>query len=195
YFLLDNETTGKTEKFSTDIKNESEDGYIYDFEVVGNVAGKKNLLIEPKFLPEEYQYVVVNKQSKIKYPSNKIELYSDKNNLQLIVGTEEFVSSQTIDYNFVPVNFSLAQNYPNPFNPSTIIKYQLPSFNKISINIYNVLGQKVKTLINNEEQDAGYFQINWDGTNNSGIVVASGIYFLNFRSDQFSKSIKMLLQR
>ncbi len=153
------------------------------------------LTIETNSLPEDYRYVVVNPELKIKYGAGSIELYSNSNKLQLIVGPEEYVNAHTVDYNFVPVNFSLAQNYPNPFNPSTIIKYQLPSFNKISINIYNVLGQKVKTLINNEEQDAGYFQINWDGTNNSGIVVASGIYFLNFRSDQFSKSIKMLLQR
>jgi hypothetical protein len=195
YFTQKNEITGKIKKFSTDINSEHLDGYIYDFEVSGNVAGKKDLIIEPNSLPKEFQYIVVNPQTKIKYQSDVIELFKSENRLQLLVGSEEFINSHTTDYNFVPTTFNLQQNYPNPFNPSTVIKYQIPGYTKVTMDIYNILGQRVKSLLTNAEKDAGYYLINWDGTNNSGNTVASGIYFLNFRTKQFSKSIKMLLQR
>jgi hypothetical protein len=195
YFTQESNISGEIEKFSTDFKNIDSEGYIYDFELVGNVSGKKDLLIETNLIPDEFRFVVVKPEAKIKYESAKIELYSNYNKLKLIVGTEEFVRTQTKEYSFVPVTFQLEQNYPNPFNPSTIIKYQLPEFSNISINIYNVLGQKVKSLINNDSKDAGYYKIAWNGTNNSGNSVTTGVYFLNFKSKMFSKTIKMLLQR
>jgi len=183
------------EKFSPEIRCKSNEGYIFDFEVIGNVTGKKSLKIESNSLPEDFQYVVVNPQSKTKYDSDKIDLYLNKNRLQLIVGNEDFINSKTMEYQFVPSAFRLDQNYPNPFNPSTSINYELPNYSKLSINIYNILGQKIKSLLKKGEKEAGYYQIIWDGKNDFGKKVASGIYILNFQSDQFSKSLKMVLQK
>jgi len=76
----------------------------------------------------------------------------------------------------VPANFSLDQNYPNPFNPTTNISFALPSDSKVSLNIYNIMGQKVKTLVDGITK-AGTHTVTWDGTNEQGESVASGIYF------------------
>jgi len=75
----------------------------------------------------------------------------------------------------IPKCYALEQNYPNPFNPVTTIKYQLPKASKVKLEIYNILGQKVKTLIDSE-QPADYYEIKWAGDNNHGIKVGSGIY-------------------
>ncbi len=78
--------------------------------------------------------------------------------------------------NGLPKEFALAQNYPNPFNPNTEIKYQLPVNSRVTLKIYNMLGQEVKTLVD-EIQEAGYRRSEWNSTNNSAEKVASGVYF------------------
>ncbi len=95
----------------------------------------------------------------------------------------------------IPKEFALNQNYPNPFNPETAIKYQLPMASKVSLKIYNLLGQEVRTLVN-ETKTAGYYQVKWNGTNNSGIKVSSGIYFYTIRTNTgYIKVRKMILLR
>jgi hypothetical protein len=92
----------------------------------------------------------------------------------------------------VPVRYELYQNYPNPFNPATTIKYSMPKDGKTSLVIYNVLGQKVRTLVD-EKQKAGYYQVLWDGRADGGYRVASGIYFFRLHSGDYYKVRKMLL--
>ena len=69
--------------------------------------------------------------------------------------------------NVIPEFFKLHQNYPNPFNPTTQIQYDLPKSEFVSINIYDLMGRRVKSLINNN-QDAGYRSVYWDATNDLG---------------------------
>ena len=92
----------------------------------------------------------------------------------------------------IPHTFSLAQNYPNPFNARTIINYSLPKDSEVKIEIYNVLGQRVKTVVN-EYQLAGYKTVVWDGTNQKGSAVGSGIYLYRIQAGDFTSSRKMLL--
>jgi flagellar hook assembly protein FlgD len=77
----------------------------------------------------------------------------------------------------LPTEYGLSQNYPNPFNPTTSIKYALPVQSKVAIHIYNVLGQRVRTLMN-DDVAAGYHIAEWNGTGNEGQQLASGVYFL-----------------
>ncbi len=79
--------------------------------------------------------------------------------------------------NEIPKEYSLAQNFPNPFNPSTTIEYALPKESYVTLKVYNVLGQEVRTLVN-RPQSAGYKTVQWDGKNESGETVAGGIYRL-----------------
>jgi hypothetical protein len=99
------------------------------------------------------------------------------------------VSSIPEDVFFVPKNFELSQNYPNPFNPLTMINYQLPMINDVDISIYNLLGQKVVTLVNGRQQ-AGRHQVEWDA---SGF--ASGVYYYRIEAGEFVDVKKMILLR
>lgn len=92
----------------------------------------------------------------------------------------------------LPVEYALEQNYPNPFNPSTNIAFALPKAGKVEVSVFNVLGQQVNTLLS-EELPAGSHTIVWDGTNDRGASVASGIYFYRIVAGDFSQTKKMLM--
>ena len=78
----------------------------------------------------------------------------------------------------VPTEFGLHQNYPNPFNPTTEILFDLPEASRLSIGIYDVLGNEVKVLVGGDEREAGQYRIAWSGETASGRHAASGIYFV-----------------
>ena len=84
----------------------------------------------------------------------------------------------------VPDKFYLSQNYPNPFNPETEIKYQLPAASSVNIKVYNIIGQEIKTLFSGH-QSAGYYSVKWNGTNNQGMKVASGLYIYKMEAGSF----------
>ena len=90
-----------------------------------------------------------------------------------------------------PYIFNLNNNYPNPFNPTTTIEYQLKSAGKVIVSIYNTIGQLISMLVN-ENQTPGFYSVVWDGRNNEGAVVPSGVYFYYLVSGNFSQTKKML---
>ena len=92
----------------------------------------------------------------------------------------------------LPVEFALSQNYPNPFNPATEIKFALPENAHVKIEIFNVLGQKVRTLVD-AHMDAGYQSIVWDGTDRSGRSVSSGVYLYRMQAADKTFTKKMLM--
>ena len=100
----------------------------------------------------------------------------------------------------IPIAFELSQNYPNPFNPSTTIKFTLPSPEDggstlpTSLKIYNVLGKVVRTLVD-EPMTPGVHHKIWDGRDDQGNQVASGIYFYRLRASEFQDSKKMVLMK
>ncbi len=93
---------------------------------------------------------------------------------------------------FYPVSFFLDQNYPNPFNPETSIEFALPEAVDVKLEVFNVLGQRVKTLMDESLEPAKY-RIIWDGIDSNGIQVASGIYFYRISAGRFVKTRKMIL--
>jgi hypothetical protein len=99
----------------------------------------------------------------------------------------------------LPEDFTLGQNYPNPFNPSTSIQFRVGSLEftepvHITLTIYNILGQRVKTLVN-EDRLPGEYSVVWNGKDEEGKEVTSGIYFYRLKSEKFEKSMKMTLLR
>ena len=93
-----------------------------------------------------------------------------------------------------PKTFFVGSNYPNPFNPSTTINYRVPHHGQIQLNIFNLLGQKVRSLINKQAGPGNYWIV-WDGKNDAGGNEASGAYFYSFIAAGFSQTNKMLLIR
>ena len=90
------------------------------------------------------------------------------------------------------VSNQLDQNVPNPFNPTTVIKYGIASDHQVSLTIYDVTGRKVKTLVN-ERQRADVYRVTWDGSNDAGQRVASGVYFYKLVAGKFTQTKKMVL--
>jgi len=110
----------------------------------------------------------------------------------------EVAAEMTITYGLgidgvaIPDVFALHQNYPNPFNPITRINYDLPEDALVNITIYDMMGRQVKTLINSE-QTAGYRNIRWNATNNTGSPVSAGIYLYMIQAGDFRQTRKMVL--
>lgn len=92
----------------------------------------------------------------------------------------------------IPKVFMLQQNYPNPFNPSTTIKYDLPLSSEVTIKIYNARGQEIKTISQGNQQE-GTYSIVWDGKNNQGQQMSSGVYYYRIITEEFTDVKKMLL--
>jgi hypothetical protein len=92
----------------------------------------------------------------------------------------------------LPRSYALHANFPNPFNPTTTIRYDLKQDGKVTLKVYNVLGQEVRTLVSAVEK-AGYRSVTWDGKNNLGEAVSSGIYFYRLEAGNFVKARKMML--
>ncbi len=120
---------------------------------------------------------------------DEIEVYSG------LEGVEDYDPRSVI-----PKVFELYQNYPNPFNVSTMVRYSIPDRDierrpyHITLKIYNILGQEVRTLVD-QEQPTGDYRVLWDGRDNSGKDVSSGVYFCRLKTGKFTRARKMILLR
>ena len=94
----------------------------------------------------------------------------------------------------IPSGYTLSQNYPNPFNPTTSIVYQLAKNGDVQLSIFNTLGQRIRTMVNGA-QNAGTHTVVWDGKNDFGKNVSTGIYLYQLRTGDFVKTKKMVLVR
>ena len=127
---------------------------------------------------------------------NSIMIRSNKNlvyEFKVIVGEPEYVRSAIREIlAIIPSEFALSKNYPNPFNPITHLDYSLPKRSQIRLRVYNMVGQEIITLIN-EEKQYGNYSVSWNGLDKKGRNVASGVYFAELRSNDKSSVTKMLL--
>ena len=92
------------------------------------------------------------------------------------------------------IDYNIQQNYPNPFNPKTTIDYQLPETSLVKLEIFNILGQKMRTLVE-KKMERGQHQTVWDGMDDEGAPVTSGIYLCRFEANNFQRTMKMLLMK
>ena len=108
-----------------------------------------------------------------------------------VIGTRVGVEENSI----IPISSSLIGNYPNPFNPTTKIEFELNKSYSISLELYNSIGQKVRSLLKNEHYSAGRHSIDWDGKDDFGYNLSSGVYLYKLTSPDFSEVKKMILIR
>lgn len=92
----------------------------------------------------------------------------------------------------IPVAYALRQNYPNPFNPLTTVRYDLPERANVTVTIYDILGRKVRTLVQGLEEP-GFKSAIWDGTNDTGEPVSTGLYYYQIKAVDFTQTRKMIM--
>lgn len=142
-----------------------------------------------------YEYATLMTNLGLSHSNINYIVESSDEEFTIVSGQGGFVfqnTSLSIDSDIVPEVFTLHQNYPNPFNPITKISYELSVNEFISINIYDIKGDKIKSLINNN-QEAGYRFVNWDSTNDLGDNVSAGMYLYTIQAGEFRKTKKMIL--
>ena len=185
-------------------RSEIGEGQIYNLEVK-NLTGKElKLSVEGLAKYQGYQIYLVDERL-----NNGIKLSEDleiiiaanvkNNNYQLLIGTQQFIDVNK--GNLVPTEFALYQNYPNPFNPTTTIRYAIPLLRgdeslsasgggvSVTLKLYDLLGNEVKTLLN-EEKSPGNYEIEINVSE-----LASGVYIYKMQGGSFTESKKMILLR
>ncbi len=117
---------------------------------------------------------------------------------RIIIQNDALVASVDENPGIVPGEFTLQQNYPNPFNPSTIIRFSISRVDqggRVSLRIFNVLGQEVRTLLDNAPAQAGTYELTWDGRDDSGRVLASGVYLYQLTVGSVSQTKRMVFMQ
>ena len=187
--------------YSKDLRSNIETNGVWNLRInIGNEVGP--LVLKGSYvdgMPGDMKLMIVDVSSRnvIKnFPNDNFKI--DQTNLKfydlkIIVGDEAYVLSKVAEIlNSIPTEFSLGQNYPNPFNPVTKIDIALPLTGDVTLVIYNILGQKVRTMFAGE-LNYGYHTMQWNGLDDQGLRVSSGVYFSEFRARNHRQTKKMLL--
>jgi hypothetical protein len=169
-----------SKNLSKDIRPIAEDGCEWNLQLKGKGGSKVKLRFEDlDQLPsgvELYLFDFASRLIRNLQQQPEIDVYlpktSQTKSLILLVGDKTFIEEHSDGLQSIPASFALHQNYPNPFNPTTVIRYELPAAGKITLKIYNLLGNEVVTLEDKELREAGYYEQIVDLSN-----FASGIYF------------------
>ena len=188
---------------TTDIRSISEMNGVWDLRVVsqekdGPVDIQIHTVDEP---PENIIVALVDLQKKVAYRDimetglRIAEKATVGYDLKMVIGESEFVENEIQRIlNGMPTEYSIGYNYPNPFNANTRLDYSLPIRSHVSIRLYNMLGQEVAVLVN-EEQSYGNRHVVWNGLNKQGSTVASGVYIAEFRAGSYLATRKMILMK
>jgi Secretion system C-terminal sorting domain len=170
----------------------------YGFDIERSIVAEEDAFETESYDWEKVSFVEGHGNSN----SPKLYSFTDKN----LVGNSKFVYrlkqididgtfeySDAVEVEVLPTKYELMQNYPNPFNPSTKIKFSLPEDAKIAINIYNILGEKVASILN-KELKAGFHQVDFN-SKTAGYGIASGVYIYTIQTKNFSQVKKMILMK
>jgi hypothetical protein len=190
-------TLAKT--FCIDARPEPTEGEIWDFEVKTNVRDKVYLTFEGiESVPTEFEVHLTDDALLITQNLRETNAYTiagseHPKRLKLVVGRKDFMIRELAQAQLIPANYELSQNYPNPFNPVTTIRYGLPESGRVSLKIYNLLGEEVVTLVEDEQKAAGYHVAIWDGKDRNSVYTASGVYVYCMRAGGFVLTKKLAL--
>jgi hypothetical protein len=199
---------GRPGSYAMDIRPANEEGLFWDFDVT---TAKAQSCVTLSFshlgnLPAGFDYYVIDKRTERAIqagPSLTYDFTMNKSESQrhfrLIAGKQSFIEQNTQGIPLTALDHALEQNYPNPFNPATQIRYTIGNSGHVSLNIYNVLGQRVRTL-QNAFRSIGTYSVEWDGTNDRGIAASTGVYFYTItvtanNENIFTSAKKMILMK
>ncbi len=190
--------------FSTDIRPAASADQVWEFEVKTNLA-RKTVQLSFEFLgdfPKDAQVYLVDETLKLSQNLRNTPTYAftsgkqgSTKRLKLIVGSPEFATAQAGEVPLTPERFELLQNYPNPFNPETSIRYNLDRASRVTLEIYDLLGRRVRTLVRGALQPAGFYSVSWNGRDDRNRPVASGVYVYRLSTPEQSFTRKMILMK
>ena len=187
--------------YTIDYRSLTEEGSIWTMRIRSNIKNFKSVLNWHYYnVPQKYQMAIldVTNNTILTVDNNLYEFYNRYENhpyqLKVIVGIDTWVREKLLaERRKLPGEYSLIQNYPNPFNSSTKICFGLQKQSQVSLAIFNILGEKIKTLLSNQILDTGIHETWWNSKNDQGESVSSGIYIYRIRIDEFQSSRKMVL--
>jgi hypothetical protein len=186
--------------YTTDFRPTSEEGAIWDFQVETTIPEAQGFLEFEHIasVPRTLEVLLIDRLGYRALNLRSEDRYAFRTHtgctFSIAIGTKEFTERYRGNVLPVPDQYALGQNYPNPFNAETRICYQLPRSGHVRLTIVNLLGQEVKTLVE-EKREAGYFEVVWDGRNNSGSDASSGSYFYMLKTKNFTEAKKLILLR
>lgn len=163
------------------------EGKLIDFSI-SNVNGMYVL----NHVHFNYLTITVSKPGYQEIQANANYQPSENNSMEMNFSMQQVILSVDDNSTDQPVSYSLGNNYPNPFNPSTTINFAIPDAGLVKLKVYNILGQEIRSLINNR-MPAGNHKAIWNGKDNSGNAVATGLYLYSIEAGSFRNVKKMVL--
>jgi hypothetical protein len=185
--------------FNTDFRPSIGEGQTWNFEVSKKPGTKGSVTFRGiESIPAGYEVVLINAYNNTPYDLRENSSYSftavvQKMQFKMIVGTKEFIAKELS--NDVPMEFALAQNFPNPFNSTTSISFKLPKESKVRLDIYSILGQRITTLADGVYPQGTHTFV-WEGADQNGLPVASGVYLYRLLDgENLIQTKKMILTK
>jgi len=178
-------------------------GQIWFIEVLTTLPAEREVefqLVESGCRPEGMNLHILDLDEECPLPivTNRLSIRLRKEfpirRLKVILGPAEFAEAHRETIALKPLDFKLNQNYPNPFNPVTEISYQLGKRTRVILEIFNIQGRKIRTLVE-ERQSPGFHTVTWEGRDAAGQMVAGGVYFCQMRTESFAYVRKMIFLR
>jgi len=174
----------------------SSDGASWDLKI-NTQRGDRNVILnfdEIVQMPEKFKIWLadIGKNEWIPVIDNNacVVMSGTEKHLKMIAGTQQYAEDIFENIPLIPAGYHLSQNYPNPFNPVTHIRFGIPERTRIQLEVYDVLGRMVKSLLDNNIQNPGWYEISFDAGS-----LASGVYFFVLKTKKYSEVRKMLLMK
>ena len=181
--------------YTSDMRSAQQQGYAWNFEVKTNLS-KEEMQIDIQNIemaPAGMEVVLIDLDFRIAQDIRKSSIYhyfsgtsEDPKRFKLLIGESGYIGENNDGISVIPNTYSLSQNFPNPFNPKTTFTYSLPEAVHVNIQIFNILGERVATLVN-EQMNAGSHMIRWNAGN-----IATGVYFYRIRAGNYHAVKKMV---
>ncbi len=196
---FENEDSNFGQRYSSDVRAASPEGHTWYLTVDSDLATATISFPELAQLPAGFMAELIDTKYRQTYPvtaSTRIRVRNiaagEPKRFALMVGTAAFLGREADNIEILaPQTSLLLSNYPNPFNPTTQMRYQLADDGRVNLIVYDILGRKVRTLVN-KYQPAGFYELQWNGKNDAGNETASGIYIYRLEINDYVESRRML---
>ncbi len=187
--------------YCTDIRPEPSESDEWHFAVASNIRDEVRLTFEGiASVPREYEVWLIDQAVRIAQDLRRNNHYSvagrgpeNFKQLTLVVSRSGKMKAEYEVMHAAPASFELSQNFPNPFNPTTTMRYALPKPEFVTLQVFNLLGELVATLVDNERKEAGYHVAIWNGRKVAGKAVGNGVYFVRMHAGEFVQARKVVL--